>query len=127
MPTRSTPEPIPDDTFEQAYQAQQALTETQPVDRGFFLESTENLEQTGLQLFGSGDLKPARFAEVMHSVFSKIADVEVEPPLSEEQLKTIAGKVATYSALREASTPKGRRATKKATDTNAIPTDNSKK
>lgn len=123
-PTRSRKNP--DGPFEQGMAEFQALTEESPVDNSTLFEVTSNLENTGLTQMGSKELTGRRFAEAMHAVFIKISEMEVVPPLDEAQTNLVAGKVATYAAMQEATAPKKRVSRKKATDTSDIPTDKPK-
>ena len=115
----------PENAFETALHEQHEMAAAGTVDNGVFFDTVNALELTGLELTGSGDVKTERFAAAMHEVYSRIADLEIVPPLNESQTKLVAGKVAVYAAMREVAQPKTRRRSKP-TDVSDSPTDKPK-
>jgi hypothetical protein len=124
-PRKLTAVASPENPFEEAFINHQALVGAEPVENAAFFNSASSLETTGLGLVGTGQVNTERVAEVMHQVFTRVADLEVVPPLDEAQRNLVAGKVATYAALREVAQPKTRARSKPTNPTN-IPTDKPK-
>ncbi len=112
--------------FEVGLEEQQVLVASAPVDNGMLFSVVASLEQSGLRLIGEGKLKTAYFAEAMHAVFGKIADVEIVPPMDKDQAALVAGKVATYAHMQEATAPKPKSRTAKKTDVSRQATDRRK-
>lgn len=121
-----TPEPSPENAFDGAHQAHQEFTADGKAGNESLFMGIEDLEKIGLQLIGTGDVSPVHFANVMLSVYHKVNDLEVLPPLSSDQTALVAGKVATYAAMTERAAPKPKRAAPKPTDITKAPTDKAK-
>ncbi len=113
--------------FEEALIEQEALLASGPVDNDLLHVTLNALETTGYEQIGKGELKTARFAEALHQVFSNAAELEVVPPLSEEQQARFTGKIATYATMMEATATKPPRRTQTKTDTDKTPTDKPKR
>ncbi|MEI9914367.1 MAG: hypothetical protein WDN66_05355 [Candidatus Saccharibacteria bacterium] len=62
-----------------------ALIADTPVDNDMLFEVTGRMETTGNRLYGSGALPGTIYAETLHSAFSHIANLDVQPPLSVDQ------------------------------------------
>jgi len=93
------------------------------VPKGEFIDATTNIETTGMALVATDAKQLNRVASALHEVYSKVSEVNIVPPLSEEQAKDYVGKTIMFGALLEsADVPKK----PKATDTAAIPTDKRK-
>ncbi len=103
----------------------EALVGEGTVDNGELFESLGKLETSGLRLVGEGKKDAHQFNLAMQKVFHKLVDLEVVPPLSEDQKALAAGKVATYGAAIEASKPT-KKAPAQKTDTNKIKTSSRK-
>ncbi len=115
-----------DNIFEHNLVQYTELTSAQPITNEDLVLALENLEESGEASVADKTTKLARFADVMHTVVSRVAELEVEPPLSEAQKKRMAGKVALYGQMMEAIAPKRGRGRTKPTDTKAIETDKPK-
>lgn len=121
MPSRDS------NPFAEAVIEHQALEAEQPIDNQALFASLGRLEATGLGMVGADGLDMAAFNEVMHTAFSKVADLEIVPPLSEAQKAIVAGKVSLFGAAREASEAKSNKPRDQKTDTDKIDTDSRKK
>lgn len=110
--------------FEVGVTNHQTLTQVQPLEKELFLTSITSLEKNGSEMLGAGKIKAQRFGEAMHQLYLQAADLELVPPLTQKEKERMAGKVATFGALREAEAPKAPR--KKPSDTSRAQTDKRK-
>ncbi len=122
MSPRRADSPTP---FQEAnYQVQDLMQEVS-VDNEQLFTAISNLEQLGTVALGQKEIDVKRFANTMHAAYVRVVDLEVVPPVSEEQKNLLAGKVATFAAMGDIAEPKSP-LKPKPTDTKKIQTRYSK-
>ncbi|MGZ6004634.1 MAG: hypothetical protein ACXWLH_00625 [Candidatus Saccharimonadales bacterium] len=115
-----------DELFNQSFEIYGEFIKTgETLDRDNTLSMLSGIERTGLASVGEGSLSMLDFSQTMHGLFTKVSELDLEPPLTQEQIETFAGKVATYAAAQESAAPKPARRAKR-TSTKAAKTDDRK-
>lgn len=111
--------------FQEAkYLVEDMMVEPTVENRQLF-EAVDRLEQIGTRYLGEHLITAKVLGRAMHAVYIGMADIEIVPPLDEEQKALVAGKVATFAAMAEIAQPKSPKKPKP-TDTNKVTTNDRK-
>jgi hypothetical protein len=105
--------------FEKALSSHDRILDRKPIGRTAFLNAIRNLDETGSAMIAREELGVVKFATAMHGVLSQAIETQTEPPLTEEQKQSFAGKLSGFELLMTAN---GEGGTPAPTDTQAIPT-----
>ena len=114
------------DAFQEAHYAFQDLLKEQPVPNDQLFASLQRVEDIGQTAVANGYRKMNYVAKFIRQDVMSIAEVEVVPPLDQDQLNRVAGKVEFWGQLLESSAPKKREPRQQPTPTERITTNRRK-
>lgn len=103
-------------TFNETVRRHDKVVGKTPVGRLALHNSLTRLKQTGVEAMDNGQVTAKELAERMVTIYSKIGDLTIKPPLTAEQQQAIDHDLQAYRSIIEG--PDG----SNPTDTGSIPT-----